>query len=210
MIPAVDPSAEGATSAPVFVLGLAGSPRRHGNTGLLLERFLAGAASAGAAVERIAVAQLRIAGCRACDDCQRGGECVIADDFQSLRNGLIRADVIALAAPLFFWNLPAQAKALVDRSQCQWVRKYLLRQGLPPSANGRRLRRGVFLGVGGQPGEDFSGTLRTVRGFLAVYEATLWASLCYAGVDRAGEIEHHPTALEEAFTLGQRAAAEAW
>jgi multimeric flavodoxin WrbA len=194
----------------VVVLGLAGSPRPHGNSGRLLERFLSGAASAGAAVEWVAVAECRIAGCRACDECQRAGECVVTDDFQALEARIVRADVIALAAPLFFWNLPAQVKALVDRSQCQWARKCVLRRELPPSAGGHSRRRGVFLATGGQPEADFGGVLQTVRSFLAVYEADLWANGCYSGLDSAGEIEHHPTALEEAYRLGRRAVEEPW
>jgi hypothetical protein len=193
-------------AATTRVLGLAGSPRRGGNSELLLDRFLDGAQSVGAAVEKIVVTRLKIAGCIACDGCHKDGHCVVKDDFQALNEMLIAADVIALAAPLFFWNLPAATKALVDRSQCQWARKFILKAPLPPTAAGHTRRRGVFLSVGGEEQADFKGAIRTVRGFFGLYEADYWGELLISGVDRRGAIREHPTALDSAFSLGERAA----
>lgn len=192
------------------MLGIAGSPRRHGNTGTLLDRFLAGAESAGAATEKVVAARLDIAGCVACDGCRRDGRCVVQDDFQAVYESLVAADVIALAAPLFFWNLPAQVKALVDRAQCQWARRVVLRQPLPATPAGHIRRRGVFICVGGDRRAQFDGVRLTVRDFFRVNEADYWGELLYSGVDAAGEIEHHPTALQDAFDLGHRAVAEPW
>ena len=90
-------------------LGIAGSPRRGGNTEMLLDRFLAGAEGAGAAVEKVVAARLKIAGCVACDGCWEDGHCVVQDDFQAVYEKLVAADVIVLAAPLYFWSLPAGA-----------------------------------------------------------------------------------------------------
>ncbi len=101
---------------PPKTLGIAGSPRRGGNTEMLLDRFLAGAESAGAAVEKVVAARLKIAGCVACDGCWEDGHCVVQDDFQAVYEKLVAADVIVLAAPLYFWSLPAQLKALIDRA----------------------------------------------------------------------------------------------
>jgi multimeric flavodoxin WrbA len=195
---------------PIRVLGIAGSPRRNGNTEALLDRFLSGAEGAGAAVEKIVVARLKIAGCVACDGCWDDGQCVVRDDFQSVYDKLIVADVIALAAPLFFWNLPSQVKALIDRSQCQWARKFVLKAPLAATPAGHARRRGVFICVGGAPQPDFSGAVPTVKGFFAVHEAEYWGELLCGNVDTRGEISRHPTALQEAFALGVRAVEEAW
>lgn len=192
------------------VLGLAGSPRSGGNTETLLDEFLAGAESAGADVDKITVAGLEIAGCAACDGCWKDGRCVIEDDFQGLEEKIVSADVIALAAPLYFWSVPAPVKALIDRSQCQWVRKFVLRKLLPPTPAGRVRRRGVFLCVGGEPRPDFAGAVKTVRGFLGVYEADYWGELLYGGVDARGQINAHPTALKDAFALGVKAVEDDW
>ena len=190
------------------VLGIAASPRRRGNTETLLDRFLAGAESAGAEVGKIVVARLKIAGCVACDGCWDDGRCVVKDGFQDMYDKLVAADVIALAAPLYFWNLPAQAKALVDRSQCQWARKIVLKSPLAATAAGHVRRRGVFICVGGDSRTYFDGAARTVKDFFSVYEADFWRELFYGSVDARGEIADHPTALQEAFDLGVRAVEE--
>jgi putative NADPH-quinone reductase len=192
------------------VLGIAGSPRRRGNTETLLDRFLAGAESTGADVEKIVAARFKIAGCSACDGCWDDGRCVVQDDFQAVDDKLVAADVIALAAPLFFWNLPTQVKALVDRSQCQWARKFKVKAPLAATPAGHARRRGVFICVGGDSQPDLSGAIRTVEGFFGVYEADYWADLLYGSVDAKGEIQKHPTALQEALALGVRAVEEPW
>lgn len=192
------------------MLGIAGSPRRHGNTETLLDRFLAGAESAGGAVQKVIAARLQIAGCIACNGCWRDGRCVVQDDFQQIYESLIAADVIALAAPLFFWNLPAQVKTLVDRAQCQWARRVVLKRLLAPTPAGHIRRRGVFICVGGDPRAHFDGVRLTVRDFFRVNEADYWGERLYSGVDIAGEIERHPTALQEVFDLGRRAVEEPW
>lgn len=192
---------------PVRVLGIAGSPRRRGNTETLLDRFLAGAESTGAEVEKVIAVRLRIEGCRACDGCWEDGRCIVEDDFQWLCERIVDADVIALAAPLYFWNLPAQVKTLVDRSQCQWARKFITKIPLRPTLSGRPRRRGVFISVGGEAKPYFDGAVRTVKGFFGVYEADYWGELLVGGLDAKGDVLQHPRAMTEAFDLGARAAA---
>ncbi len=196
--------------APLKVLGIAGSPRRHGNTETLLDRFLGGAEASGAGVEKIVAARVDVAGCIACNGCWDDGLCIVQDDWQDVYQALITADVIALASPLFFWNVTAQAKAIIDRCQCQWARKFIVKEPLPPTPAGHQRRRGVFLSVGGDPDPWFDGIRRTVRDFFAVNEADQWAELLYGDIDAKGEIEDHPTALEDAASLGRRAAEEPW
>ena len=175
----------------------------------MLDRFLAGAESAGADVEKVVVARLKMAECAGCDGCVEDGQCVVEDDFQPVCEKLIAADVIALAAPLYFWNVPAQVKALIDRSQCQWARKFVLKVPLRATAAGHARRRGVFLSAGGTETEsNFAGAVRTVKGFFSVYEADYWGELLCVNVDAKGEIGEHPAALGEAFALGVRAVEE--
>ena len=53
----------------VKVLGLFGSPRRGGNTDLLLEEMLRGAEEAGAHIERIIISKLKFSPCVECHGC---------------------------------------------------------------------------------------------------------------------------------------------
>ena len=192
----------------IDVLGIAASPRRSGNSELLLDLFLAGAESGGAEVLKVVAARLRIAACMACDRCWRDGRCVVKDEFQDVYERLIAADVIAVATPVFFAGLPSQVKALIDRSQCQWARKFKLKVPLTATQAGHSRRRGVLIGVGGDSREDFSGVIQTVKRFFDVQQADFWGRLLFAGVDAKGEIGNHPTALQEAHDLGFRAATD--
>jgi multimeric flavodoxin WrbA len=192
----------------IRVLGLVGSPRLAGNTERLLDSFLAGAVQAGGTVEKVRVSRLTIAGCIACGGCRETGLCVVQDDFQRVDEKLVASDVIVLAAPLFFANLPAQVKSLVDRSQCQWVRKFLLHAPLPATVTGRTRRRGVFICVAGSSREEFKGAARTVKYFFDVYEADYWGELLLCGIDAKGSIDTRPEALQAAFNLGVKAVRE--
>ena len=110
------------------VLGIAGSPRRGGNTDLLLEQAMVGAKSVGAETETIVLSKLSIEPCRHCDGCLAEGQCVIDDDMQSIYPKLRQADRIILASPMFFMGITAQAKAMIDRCQALWAIKYVLHQ----------------------------------------------------------------------------------
>ncbi len=195
------------SATPRRVLGLAGSPRRHGNTERLLDEFLAGASDAGAQVEKVVLTRLNFTGCVACERCFENGRCAIKDDFQYVFDRLVLADVIVLAAPLYFWNVPAQAKLLIDRSECQWARRFVLQAPLAGLPAGSRPRRGVFISTAGRPEADFAGAILTVEHFFDVWEAAYWGDLLYRDVNLKGAIEAHPVALREAFHLGQRSVA---
>lgn len=97
------------------VIGFVGSPRKGGNTETLVAEVLRGAASVGAKTELVSLAKAKIAPCRACDGCRKGGRCQVEDEMQPLYDKLLEADVIVLGTPIYFWGPSAQAKAFVDR-----------------------------------------------------------------------------------------------
>lgn len=86
---------------PVTVLGIAASPRRGGNSDLLLERALEGVAQASAKVERIIAARLKIGPCIACDGCWKAGRCVVQDEYQMVYLKLLAVERIILASPIY-------------------------------------------------------------------------------------------------------------
>jgi len=184
------------------VLGLLGSPRRQGNSELLLDQVLAGAASKGAQTEKVVLCSMAIDPCDECEACYETGRCIVQDDYQLLYPKLIKAERIVLAAPIFFLGLPAQAKALVDRCQCFWARKYVVKDPLPRTDTGVQ-REGFLISTAGGPETTFECARRTVRAFLATLDARYAGELTFAGIDEQGAILKHPTALEEALILGK-------
>jgi multimeric flavodoxin WrbA len=191
------------------VVALAGSPRPGGNTEKLLASFLRGAEAAGGQVHRVAVAELDITGWTPDFECPEVGSHQPRDDFDRVSQELVAADVIVVASPMYFRNVPAQLKALIDCSQCQWIRKYVAEEPLPPSSTGRERRRGVFLAVGGNVREHFHGAIQTIRSFFDVYETDYWAELLSVGLDARRDVDEEPLAFQKAYDLGFRAVAEA-
>lgn len=179
-------------------LALACSPRKNGNTAILARQALAAAESAGCSTELLHLADYRFAPCRACNGCFATGRCVLEDDAALIFEKILAADRLILAAPVFFLGICAQAKMLIDRAQQFWAAKYLLKQDIIPDQKARPARRGIFLSCGGTtlPGL-FDGTLQVVRAFFKMLTIELAAALCYAGVDKAGDILQKAGALEE-------------
>lgn len=183
------------------VLGIMGSPRRKSNTDLLLDQALAGAEASGAQVEKIAVFKFRISPCRELYACLKDGNCAIKDDMRELYPRLLEADRIVFAAPIFFYGIPSQAKALVDRSQALWVRRHVL--GINQDKD--RIRKGAFISLGATKGERlFDGSILTVKYFFDAIGVKYSHELLVRGVDRKGEIKQHAAALQDALTLGQK------
>jgi len=184
------------------VIGIAGSPRRGGNTDLLLGEVLRGAASKGAEVKTIILSELTIAPCQHCDACLETGRCKVEDDMQMVYRELEEADRIVLASPIQFMTVTAQAKAMIDRCQSLWARKYVLK--IPPLGN-QRERKGLFISVGGRKVANlFEPALVTVKALFTCLNVTYAGDLLFPAVDEKGAITRHPDALHQAFLAGQK------
>jgi arsenate reductase (thioredoxin) len=179
----------------MFVLGLQGSPCKQGNTSVLLASFLGEAESLGAQVRILEASAMNIHPCIGCGNCERTGECVFNDDMGEVYGLLRRADCVVLAAPIFFYNVPAQLKALIDRSQTLWSRKYVHKLRDP----GAKWRIGFLLSLGATKGENlFDGITLTARYFFDAVEARYDGKLVFRQIEGAGAVERHPTALQQA------------
>jgi len=110
------------------VIALSGSPRKNGNTELLLGEIGRGLELNGNSFELIRLADLDIAPCLGCGGCSKTGECVVLDDMVQIYRKLADVSTIILSSPVYFYGLTAQAKAAVDRIQAFWCRKYILRR----------------------------------------------------------------------------------
>ncbi|MCF8144644.1 MAG: NAD(P)H-dependent oxidoreductase [Deltaproteobacteria bacterium] len=179
----------------MFVLGLQGSPRIKGNSALLLSAFLEEATKLGARTELVNVAKKKITPCQECGNCEKKGFCPMDDDMQQIYPLLRQADIVVMATPIFFYGPTAQMKALIDRSQTLWSRKYAL--GLEDP--GRKWRQGYLLAVGATRGKNlFEGTILTAKYFFDAVGATFEGSLGYRQIEHLGDIQTHPTALDDA------------
>ena len=179
----------------MLILGLQGSPRKKGNTNFLLSTFLQAAEKRGAVTRCIQVVERNILPCKEYVVCEKKGYCPIDDDMASEIYGLIRqAEVVVLASPIFFYNMTAQLKALVDRCQTFWARKYRLKLSDPLKST----RRGYALSVGATQGKNlFEGLQLTAKYFFDAIDARYEGSLFYRGMEGPKDLARHPTAAEE-------------
>ena len=106
----------GARRKSVKILAISGSPRKDGNTVTLLAEVLAGAKQDGADVELFSVAGKDIQPCDGCYGCAKTGKCHVKDDMQTLRDKMTEADGIVFGTPIYFYDMTAQAKAVMDRT----------------------------------------------------------------------------------------------
>ena len=182
-----------------LVLAIASSPRKNGNSEILLDACLEGVAEVGMSYEKIRICDLKIAPCLNCGQCETSGVCVIDDEMQMLHRKFSESDILIVSSPVFFMGLPAQLKAAVDRCQAIWVRKYLLRRRMPNLDR----RRALFLQVGGMEEKKvFEGGLRSITAFFATLDYEFFGKLLLNDIDAKGAVESHPTALAEARRMG--------
>ena len=186
------------------VIGLLGSPRDGGNSDVLLDQTLAGAADAGAETTKLKLCELRINGCIECNDCYASGECSTEDDMSLVYEALESADRLIIASPIFFMGLPSQLKAAIDRCQRYWALKYVLKEEFPRRP-GAMKRYGSYIGVGGTRGKTlFDGTILTLKYFFdAVAVKPIEDSyILVRGIDEKGEIAERADSIEAAHKLG--------
>ena len=181
------------------ILGIMGSPRIKGNADLLLDEALKGAQSQQAEVDKLVVDKLKIGPCREYYTCLKDGNCVIKDEMDEIYPRLLEVDGIVVASPIFFYNVSAQLKILIDRCQALWARKYVLKQEM------RSGRKGAFIGVGATSGAKlFDGSVLTIKYFFKAINVEYSDELLIRGVDKRGEIKEHPDVLSGAFELGKK------
>jgi multimeric flavodoxin WrbA len=98
------------------IVSLVGSPRgAKGNTARLLKIVLSGAENEGAQTETIFLPGNTVLPCKACDTCHKKGKCAQKDEFESIKNRILRADGLVLASPNYIFSVSAQMKAFMDR-----------------------------------------------------------------------------------------------
>jgi multimeric flavodoxin WrbA len=179
-----------------LVVGILGSPRRGGNSEILLDQCLQGAREKGATTTKLVLRDLKIAPCQGCNRCLTTGICSVEDGMREVHLALERADAIVIASPIYFSGLTGQTKCMIDRCQCLWARENLV---------GRKVghpRRGAIILVGGDAQAVFRNAQSELKAFMKGIGITYQAELLVAGVEKAGEIRTHETEMRRAWELG--------
>lgn len=111
---------------PFKIIGISCSPRKGGNTDILVNQVLAAATGGGTEIESVKVADLHISPCDGCWRCSETGECHIHDDMQSIYAGLLQADGIVIGSPVHMGHsISGHAQIFLDRTFALWHHKKL-------------------------------------------------------------------------------------
>ena len=186
----------------MLVLGLAGSPRRGGNSEILLDEALKGAQEAGASVEKVVLCELNFTACISCGTCEKTGICFFEDDMATLYDKIGAADALIFASPIYFYSVSAWAKAAIDRAQALWSRKYVLKDKRYTAE-----KKGYFISVGATKGARlFEGAELTMKYYYDAAGFYKAGNLLVRGVDHKAAVMNFPEHFSAARTLGAKAA----
>ena len=99
----------------MFVLGISGSPRKGGNTDIIIQEALKAAQEEGAKTKLIRLSDYELEPCNACGTCHKTKNCVINDDAEKIYQEIAKADGVILGCPSYFQGVTAQMKTFIDR-----------------------------------------------------------------------------------------------
>ncbi len=129
------------------VVGIACSPRKGGNTEILVREALAAIQELGLETKFISVAGKTINPCDACRSCAEEGVCHIKDDMQEIYQEMLQSDGIILGTPVYFVNVSAQAKAIMDRTIALLTQRKLRGKVAGAIVVARRVGAGMVLSL---------------------------------------------------------------
>jgi multimeric flavodoxin WrbA len=188
----------------IKVLGISGSPHRHGNTETLLDRFLEGAHASGGSVEKVVLKTLQYSPCRGCNACHKTGECIVHDDAVILYEKILGSDCLAVASPIYTMGITAELKGFIDRQQYLWARKFILKT-LYFSDDHIKRHKGIFISTAGLGWENvFDGAFPVITALFNTTGFEYYDNVIANNMDAYGGINKHPTALKDAFEQGQK------
>ena len=177
------------------ILGISGTPRKGGNSEILLGSALAPFSEAGWDITRILLSELSIAPCVGCEACQnQDGCCIDNDDMKKIYDAYDNCNAIIISAPAYWRNVPAQLKAVFDRTYAVGKKRPL--QG--------KLGGAICVGRGSSGGQSI--VLNIIHNFYLSCGA-----LCVPGelngvtasADKPGGILEQPRRLNQARILGE-------
>lgn len=171
------------------IFAVVSSPRRGGNSELLVDEFIRGAQESGHMVDKVCLREKKIAPCIACEACLRnGGTWVQKDDMAEILTQIIAADVIVLSTPVYYYSICAQLKMMIDRTL----------------AGGGKMKNKEFYFIATAADGDHAMecTMNDLQGFVNCVPGSTVKGKVYGSAFGVGEIKGKP-AMEQAYTYGK-------
>jgi len=173
----------------VKILGILGSPRKNGNTQILIKEALSAAEEAGAKTDLLNITDRDIRPCKGCHACFKElGRCQTDDDMQTIYPRLLEANGIIIGTPVYFANVSGQTKVFMDRTYC------LMPEG--------KLRNKALGGVASVYRIGGSSALQSLMMFSSAHRMIYAGSVLGFGMEK-GDVLQDKGALSMARGLGK-------
>lgn len=173
------------------ILTIVSSPRKGGNSEILVDEFIAGAKEAGHMVKKVCLRDKKISPCLACEAClKNGGTCVQKDDMAEILEQLVAADVIVLSTPVYYYSVSAQLKMMIDRTL----------------AGGEKMKNKEFYFIATAADGPYAMecTMNDMQGFVNCVPGSVVKGKVYGSAFGVGEIRTKgKDTLEEAYAYGK-------
>ncbi len=191
------------------ILGIAGSPRKNGNSDVLLKHLVKGAEKGGIPTQTVHLRNYYFQPCIGCEGCRKTGECVtLHDGMQLLYPEIMEAKGLILVCPTHNYNVTAWMKAFLDRLYCF----YIFTNDRPRGWSSRladQKRKAVISAVCEQPDQKSMGfTLEAMRLPIEALGYEVVDELPVFGVFDRGKVAEMPDILAQAEALGEKLASE--
>jgi len=175
-----------------------GSPRRNGNTHILVSKIIEGAKAGGAFVEELFLGDLAICECDGCHACWKGKECSKDDDMRAVYPAIIQSDVIIFGTPVYWYGPTALMKAFIDRFvyfNCPENRQKI-----------KGLSAALAVPFEEDDLETAAGVVEFFQKSMAYLEIKLLGQIIVPGVGEKGAIRNKSQFLQQAYDLGRKLA----
>ena len=180
------------------ILAVMGSPRRNGNTHILVSKIIEGAKAGGAVIDELFLGDLTIRECDGCHACWKGKECSKDDDMRAVYPAIIQSDVIILGTPVYWYGPTALMKAFIDRFvyfNCPENREKI-----------KGLSAVLAVPFEEENIETAGGVVEFFQKSLAYLEVELLGQIIVPGVGEKGAIRIKSQSLQQAYELGRKLA----
>jgi len=185
------------------VIGILGSPLSEGNTAILLQQALSGAADAGCITETIVVNNLDFQPCMEMMFCKEHETCIMDDDMQQVYGKIRDADGILIATPVMTMGIPGRLKSFMDRFQVFFMAKYLRNEPLVAPEK-RNTRRGLFICISGMKiPEVFVGAKLTTKAYFDIIDCRYADELLISDMDTIRDVRTRQDLLDASYAKGR-------
>jgi len=179
------------------ITGFVGSPRKGGNTDVLVRQALSGAEEGGAATRLVYLNDVAFRDCQGCGFCKRAGACRLNDGMEELYEAIRESDGIIVGSPVYFGMMTGTVKNFIDRWYALLNDDFTSR--LPPGKTAA-----LILPQGDTNPDVFAPMATHFSVTLEFFGFEVAAPLIAAGLLDAGDAEKDETLMERAYALGQR------